>query len=287
MSGKPWYNNGINEIQVGSDEVIPDGYVRGRKSLTLEQKQLRTNKYLYTINQKSQEERDLINQKRSQSLHNNYINKSEEEKKAIIDKRKNTMQNKSEEEKTLYRQKLSDNSKGKNKGKKSWNKGLTKETDERVRLNSLHTSQGILRRNKELLKNNPDYFKDWRNNINDVMRHNNTFNTSKKEEEYYERLKNIYGESDIIRHYSDDRYPFICDFYIPSEDLFIEYNGTWTHGKHPFDETNLDDICRLEEWKEKARVSKYYKNAIYTWTNLDVRKQKIAKENNLNYQVIY
>ena len=52
-------------------------------------------------------------------------------------------------------------------------------------------------------------------------------------------------------------------------------------------ENNLDDIYKFEQWQEKAETSAYYKNAIYTWTDLDVRKQKCAKENNLNYKVIY
>lgn len=31
----------------------------------------------------------------------------------------------------------------------------------------------------------------------------------------------------------------------------------------------------------------YYANAIYVWTDLDVRKHKIAKENNLNIEFLY
>ena len=96
-----------------------------------------------------------------------------------------------------------------------------------------------------------------------------------------------YGEDDVIRQYRDDRYPFDCDFYIPSEDLFIEINKHWTHGGKPFDELDLNDISKLEDWQERAKTSRFYKNAIYVWTNLDVRKQKCAKENNLNYKVIY
>lgn len=287
MSGKPWYNNGIKEIQIGNNEIIPDGFVRGRLPLTDEQKKLRTTRYLDTINNKSQEERDLINKKRSQSLHNTYQSKSEDEKQSIIDRRIATMQNKSDEEKALYRQHLSDGSKGKNLGKEPWNKGLSKETDERVKQNAINTSKGVIKHNKELLQNDPEYFNKWRSNINDVMRMNNTFNTSNAEDNYFLKLKEMYGDDNVIRWYSDERYPFACDFYIPSEDLFIEYNKTWTHGGHPFDEMNLDDIYKLETWEEKAKTSKYYQNAIYTWTDLDVRKQKIAKENKLNYKVIY
>ena len=120
-----------------------------------------------------------------------------------------------------------------------------------------------------------------------TMRTNHSFNISMQEDEYFKFLCGQYGDSNVVRQYKDSRYPFACDFYIPSEDLFIEFNRTWTHGGHPFDETNPDDISKLEMWEETAKTSNYYKQAIYTWTNLDVRKQKIAKENNLNYITIY
>lgn len=48
-------------------------------------------------------------------------------------------------------------------------------------------------------------------------------------------------------------------------------------------------ICReqLDIWKEKAKTSKYYENAIYTWTIRDVNKYNCAKQNNLNYMVLW
>ena len=51
----------------------------------------------------------------------------------------------------------------------------------------------------------------------------------------------------------------------------------------------VDEECKkqLEAWQEKAKTSKFYENAIQTWTVRDVEKQRIAKENNLNYKVIY
>ena len=63
--------------------------------------------------------------------------------------------------------------------------------------------------------------------------------------------------------------------------FIIEYNGTWTHGGHPFDENNQEDIDKLNLWKSKN--TKYYNNAISTWTNRDIRKRNIAKQNNLNF----
>lgn len=197
------------------------------------------------------------------------------------------MNNKSDEEKELYRKKLSNATLGKNKGKQPWNKGLTKETDERVAINAKHTSSAVLIKNSKLKQSNPEYFINWRKTVSNKMKQNGTYGTSKPEENYYMELINKYGENNVIRQYSDERYPFNCDFYIPSEDLFIEINKHWTHGGKPFDKLDLKDVSKLKNWEEKAEISQFYKNAIYVWTDLDVRKQKCAKENNLNYKVIY
>ena len=121
----------------------------------------------------------------------------------------------------------------------------------------------------------------------DTKSRNNSFNISTPEEKYYNYLCNIYGESDVVRQYSDDRYPFACDFYIKSQDMFIELNLTWTHGGKLFDRNNLVDVNKLAVWKEKAKTSKYYQQAIYTWTDLDIRKMNVALENKLNYKVYY
>ena len=46
--------------------------------------------------------------------------------------------------------------------------------------------------------------------------------------------------------------------------------------------TSLDNIDKLNLWKSKN--TKYYNVAIKVWTDLDVRKRTIAKNNNLNYK---
>ena len=61
--------------------------------------------------------------------------------------------------------------------------------------------------------------------INDTKRLNHTFNSSKPEDDYYQALVLEYGADDIERQYNKDpRYPFACDFYIKSLDIFIELN---------------------------------------------------------------
>ena len=128
----------------------------------------------------------------------------------------------------------------------------------------------------------------------ETKKKNNSFNISKGEDKLYQILCEKYGTENVIRQYYSNIYPFVCDFYIKSEKLYIEYQGNWTHGKHPFDETNPDDLKTLQLWKDKSmevnfkgKQKKYYLNAIYTWTDLDVRKRTIAKQNNLNFIEIF
>jgi hypothetical protein len=139
---------------------------------------------------------------------------------------------------------------------------------------------------RELFKD-ADYIANYVNKANKTKRKNNTFNTSKSEEKYYVELCQKYNKSDIYRNYKCERYPFYCDFYIPSEDLFIELNAHWTHGGKPYDPKDKECQEQLAKWKEKAKTSKFYENAIKTWTERDVKKLQTAKENNLNYKVIY
>ena len=116
---------------------------------------------------------------------------------------------------------------------------------------------------------------------------NNSFNKSSKEEDFYTELCELNKTKTIYRQYKDDRYPYYCDFYIKEDDLFIECNFHWTHGGHPYNPNDPNDQKTLKEWQEKAKTSQFYKNAINTWTIRDVNKQNKAKENKLNYKVIY
>lgn len=115
-----------------------------------------------------------------------------------------------------------------------------------------------------------------------TKRVNGTFTTSKPEEQVYELLKSKFEH--VERQYFDkNRYPYNCDFYIPELDLFLEFNGIWTHGREPFCENNPSHIEKLNRWVDKAKTSEFYENAIYVWTDLDVKKRQIALQNNLNF----
>ena len=126
---------------------------------------------------------------------------------------------------------------------------------------------------------------DFKEKQYNTKKQNNSFNSSSIEKQFDEFLKSLNIE--YISQYKSNLYPYSCDFYIMDIDLYIEIQGSWTHGGHPFDNSNQEDLNKLSIWKEKSKESDYYKQAIYTWTNLDVRKRNIAKENELNYLEIF
>lgn len=288
--GRKWYNNGKIE---GCYENCPEGFIPGRLPIS--------------------EETRL-----KHSINNGMKNISKEEMIKRNNKISETKQNKSEEEKIIYSKHLSKAKKGKprttpvwNKDKKgvqvAWNKGLKQSEENKKKISETRKNKSeeeklsISKKLSDSLKGREPWNKDkiigpWTDEDKKTIlekqyqtkKKNNSFNISNPENIFKEYLINKYGEENVISQYRDEnRYPFNCDFYIKSEDLFIELNLTWTHGNHPFNKDNEEDILLLEYWKQKAETSDYYKNAIYTWTILDVKKQKIAEENKLNYLCIY
>ena len=123
-----------------------------------------------------------------------------------------------------------------------------------------------------------------------TKRRNGTFNTSKPETTLYSLLCDVFGKEDVLRQYNNDpRYPFYCDFYIKSLDLFIELNAHWSHGERWFNEHDENDLAVLKKWQEKAeqKGSYYYQQAIDIWTKRDPMKRKTAEDNHLNYVVFW
>ena len=111
--------------------------------------------------------------------------------------------------------------------------------------------------------------------------------TSLEENYLYELLLTKFP--DTIQQYMSEIYPFKCDFYIPSKNLYIEYQGHWKHGKEPYIGTKKQKE-KVEYWKKKSEEinfkgekKKTYKDAIYNWTIHDPLKRKTAKDNGLNW----
>ena len=133
---------------------------------------------------------------------------------------------------------------------------------------------------KEFFKENCDEFQK---RSYDSKKRNHSFNTSSIEEEFSKYL--LTSNIKFNRQYKSEKYPFACDFYLPEYDLYIEIQGSWTHGWHPFNENNVNDIETLQSWKLKNKD--YYNVAIDVWTIRDVEKRTIAKQNKLNYLEIF
>lgn len=167
------------------------------------------------------------------------------------------------------------------KSKEPWNKGLTKELNKSI----MSTSQK--------LKGHECFVKDWelaKQKEYITKKNNKSFNSSKPEEELIKNLISIYGKDDVIHPYRDERYPFNCDAYIKSEDLFIELNGTVEHNGRPFDRNSLEHLREAESIKLKAESkgpSSRYWNIYKWWTQIDPLKLETFRKNNLNFKIIY
>lgn len=125
-----------------------------------------------------------------------------------------------------------------------------------------------------------------------TLQRNNTFSSSIPENILYSLLKSNFKE--VLRNYKEPRYNYHCDFYIPKYDLFIEYQGSLYHNKHPFNSKSESDLKILASISESAKVlskldNRYtrYDAVIDTWTVRDVMKRNEAKNNKLNYLEIF
>ena len=278
---KHFYTDGIKTIKLEDGDVIPDGFYRGRT--------FNSNPWNKGLTKEDDDRiaKNAINMRETRIKGGSFISwntgltkdtceslQRVSEKVSIARSGKSSW-NKgipaTEEQKKKQSEAM--------RGRPSWNKGLSKETSESVKPTS------------EKLMGHECFVSDWEETKRkeyQTRKENGTINSSNKEKEILNFLVSLYGENDVIYQYFDkERYPFKCDFYIPSKDLFIEYHGTWTHGGKPFDENDETCIGILNEWKEKSLESKYYEIAVYNWTDLDVRKLETFRKNHLNFMVIY
>ena len=117
----------------------------------------------------------------------------------------------------------------------------------------------------------------------DAMKRNHTFNSSSSEEELFLYIKSKFPT--VVRQYKDkNRYPYFCDFYIPELDYFIELQGYYTHGKHPFDPNSNEDLQLIEYYKKKYGEDC---QSITIWSIKDVEKRDCAKRNHLNFKEVW
>lgn len=138
------------------------------------------------------------------------------------------------------------------------------------------------KRTKDAIKRDPTIITRGK----ETKRKLHTFHVSTPEKDFYNYLLTKFDAEDIIKEYKDDvRYPFYCDFYIKSRDLFIELNIHPTHGDHPFNPESIEDVLLLSELEKQE--NQWAKNIIDVWTVRDYNKIQTAKESKINYKVIY
>lgn len=312
---KKWYNNGVDETQVFEDRTPPEGYVEGRlkrgrpawnTGLTKE-----TNESVKKISESIKK-----NNKSAKTNHENKVKRlnaridflldeycqdntfidyydshfckeclehfkmSWEELNILIEKF--NLESPKEHRKRLdhkiytdeFRQHHSEVLKGKN----TWSKGS-------------HPKESSKEKQKETFRNRTEEQKRLSKEKEYLTRKKNGtlgFHKTRDEKKLEEILISLFGEDNVRYNYFDvDRYPFKCDFYIPSEDLFIELHAGWEHQEHAFNADNDTDKLILENLKTKREKSEYYENVIYQWTNLDVRKLNTFINNGLNYIIGY
>ena len=134
-----------------------------------------------------------------------------------------------------------------------------------------------------------DRFKDlWKNEkwkdaivdkVFNTKKKNGSFKKSIQEDEAFEMLRFIFPK--LQRQHFSSEYPFHCDFYDPCQpNVRFEFQGSWTHGKHAFNEQVLAD--QLQLMKMLAKGTSYYLNAIQTWTVRDPHKREVAKKNSIS-----
>lgn len=141
------------------------------------------------------------------------------------------------------------------------------------------------------MRNSPDI----QRKRHETMKRNNSYgDKSAPEDNIYKILKDKFPS--VTRKYRSDKYPFPCDFYIPEIDIYIEIHFCQFHHNHPFNSSNLLDmrevfILQLKSLLLRKRrgnnLKNQYDSIINVWTNKDVRKLKIAKDNNLNWFCFY
>ena len=128
----------------------------------------------------------------------------------------------------------------------------------------------------------------------ETKKKNKSFNKrSKVEIRCFELLKTKFPDAE--HSYKDkERYPFICDVYIPNKNLFIEFHFGEFHYIEPFDENNIEHMKRLEQLKEKelkilnsGKRKTKYTSMIKTWSITDPLKLATFKKNKLNYKIFY
>lgn len=136
----------------------------------------------------------------------------------------------------------------------------------------------LLRKNKQIKYNLIDLIKSNKNIMKDFGKLQ-----SKKENNCYEKLKNIYD--DLIKQYKVPQTNYHCDFYSPKNNLIIEFLGDYFHGNlQTFNASDLNPtikktykILNQETCNKLKNIKDLKYNVCYIWEN----KYDTLKNNNI------
>ncbi|MEE0964904.1 MAG: hypothetical protein U0L73_12005 [Ruminococcus bromii] len=105
----------------------------------------------------------------------------------------------------------------------------------------------------------------------------------------FQQLVEKFGFDDVYLQYGlnpyDARYPYNCDIYVKSLDIFIELNFYFVHGKHWFDANSAKDVDQVRKWRDTGSCKCL--KAIEIWTHNDVEKRAVAKQSGIKYLVFW
>ena len=116
------------------------------------------------------------------------------------------------------------------------------------------------------------------------------YNSSDDEEYYWDLIKKKWPDAkksvtlDFFRNPENHR-PWQIDAYVPSEKMMIQINKNWKHGRRPYNPN--DPACQADVKWLKSKKGEYYDKVLYTWTELEPLKRKIAKDNGYRYVEIF
>ena len=296
-----WINNNLIEKIIKDDQEIPDGFRKGRlKRITKFDKMklvfpkqeifdyyiVQNHDFVSSMEHFNLTRSDFrillngykISKDSKQASKNNKYNRTHEQsveigKKSSETQKKNYKQKSNEEKEEFSKLRKEQHSTQKfketiSKINKEYRKNLPADVEEQM--------------NKKRSQTLKEFWSDENNKKRTLQKMKDTYNNNKvgrkcrtlSEQKMYDFLVKKFPDL-MYDVRVDDRYPFYCDFYIPSKDLFIELNAHPSHGRLPFDR------LKFEEYQ-------YYKpNWFDVLSRRDVEKYEMAKSNNLNYIRIY
>lgn len=112
------------------------------------------------------------------------------------------------------------------------------------------------------------------------------YNVSDDENYYWEKIKEKWPDAkksqtlDEFRNPENHR-PWQIDILLPDEKIMIQANGHLKHGRRPYNPE--DPNCQADVDWLKSKKGDFYDKVLYTWTELDPLKRKIAKELGYRY----